>query len=270
MERRIFWPGLLALVGTASPIAYLVNFVVTLDTCAAGAEKVGGGAFCLFILPFIMLTVGAYVASSIIFFFRRGLVWAVTVSITSGLLFFSFAPNQYHRLASACCPATSTSDWILFVIEAIPPAIGVAGGIWGFFSKDSLSSHSTQFRWFVPRLVMASVPLGLIGVFSAFNGQLSSGFPTSLISIAGPVLVFVCAVLLQKGLWKVRPLGSLVVLGSILPLLISSVIATNGVDWYYPPYAPGMISVMAWSLTIVVGIRMMIGKPIIRPVIKAS
>jgi hypothetical protein len=230
LKRKIFWPGLLGLVGSASPVAYLVNFMATLDACAAAADKVGGGAFCIFILPFIILIVGTYVAFSITFFFRRTLVWAGIVSVINGLLFFAFAPNQYYSLISSCCPPTSNSDWILFAIEAIPPAIGMAGGLWGFFLKEALSSYPTQFPWFVPRLAISCVPLGLIGVFSAFNGQLLSGFPSTLIWFAGPVVVFVCAVLLQKGMWKRRRLGSLMVVGSIPSLLLSFLIAAYGVE----------------------------------------
>ena len=263
LVRRVFWPGILGLVGTIAPVSYLVIFLATLDSCAAIGDPSGGSLICLFLLlPSIMLVVGVYAALSIVFFVRQTLVWAGIVSFMNGFLFIYLFPNYYYSLSSYYGPPAPTSTWILFALEAIPPAIGLVGGVWGFFQKDAMGNSPHNVRWFVPHLVILAALVSLLGVLSALDGLFLSVF--GLVWIIGPVLVLVCAVLLQKGIWRLRGLGTLMIVGSAPSLILSLLIEINGVWWYLPSYVPGAIGSLASLLTLVAGIRFMITKPIVQ------
>jgi hypothetical protein len=99
----------------------------------------------------------------------------------------------------------------------------------------------------------------MIGFFSVVGSLQSQPFliPDAAIFLGGPIGVMVSGALLYTGRWRTRVLGMLVVIGSV-PSLVSSVfVIGNGVDWYFPNYAPGVISLLASGLALILGLRVL-------------
>ncbi len=210
------------------------------------------------IAPGVLIIVGLLVAFSIMFFFHqaRALPWGAVVAIMDGSLFFGFVPNLALRLCNPSCSSTPIATWSLFILESIPLLIGSVGGIWGFFSARIETSHP-KVLWFLPRLMMGMVPLGLIGVMSTFNGQLSE---FGLIWLLGPLLVIYCAVQLELGRGSLRRSGTFVVVGSLPSLALSLIVAGEGVEWYTPREAPGVVGTIAWLVTIILGLSVIFNR----------
>jgi hypothetical protein len=99
----------------------------------------------------------------------------------------------------------------------------------------------------------------MIGFFSVIGSLQSQPFliPDAAIFLGGPVGVMVSGALLYTGRWRTKVLGILIVAGS-LPSLVSSVfVIGNGVSWYFPNYAPGVISFLGAALTLILGLRVL-------------
>jgi hypothetical protein len=169
-------------------------------------------------------------------------------------------PNQFHQLSSPCCGPTPVSSWVLFVAESVPLAVGLVGGVWGFFATTrAVSGQNPVNGVFVPRLITIAGALSMIGFFSVVGSLQSQPFLILDRSHLprGPYRVMVSGALLYTGRWRTRVLGILVVIGSV-PSLVSSVfLIGNGVDWYFPNYAPGVISLLASGLALILGLRVL-------------
>ena len=261
MGIRIFWPGVLGLVGTISPIVYLANFLLSIDAMMADASYGAGSPLTvIFVIPFIVIIVIGFFAMSLWFLLDRAhaLVLGGTLAVLYGLPLYGLVPNQFHQLSSPCCGQTPDSSWVLFAAESVPLAVGLAGGVWGFLAKTSVvSSQNRVSGGFVPRLIIAAGALSTIGFFSVAGSLQSQPFLIldAAIFLGGPVGVMVSGALLYTGRWRRRVLGILIIVGS-LPSVVSSVfLVGNGVQWYFPSYAPGLISLLASGVGLILGLR---------------
>ena len=260
MGIRLSWPGVLCLAGTISPFAVFANSISSLGTCyAANAYGAVSPLTCLFVIPFLGIIFCVYLAFSIVFIFdrTRRFVWGGIAALLYGLPLYDLVPNQFFHLSSPCCPQTSLPDWLWFASESIPLVVGMVGGVWGFFSKSQSSSRNAAVAWFVPRLVIAAGLVSMTGFFSLLvASRVSDFFPLGLIFFSGPVLVMICGAALWVGRWKTRGLGLLIALGSVPSLVLSSVLLVVGVESYFPPYLPGLISFLASVLVLILGVRL--------------
>ena len=261
LGREVFWPGVLGLVGTISPIVYLVNFLLSIDAMMADASYGAGSPLTvIFVIPFIVIIVIGFFAMSLWFLLDRAhaLVLGGTLAVLYGLPLYGLVPNQFHQLSSPCCGQTPDSSWVLFAAESVPLAVGLAGGVWGFLAKTSVvSSQNRVSGGFVPRLIIAAGALSTIGFFSVVGSLQSQPFliVDAAIFLGGPVGVMVSGALLYTGRWRTKMLGIIIIVGS-LPSLVSSVLLIgNGVQWYVPSYAPGLISFLASGVSLVLGLR---------------
>ena len=264
LGREVFWPGVLGLVGTISPFVYLVNYLLSIQALMdASAYGAGSPVRVLFVIPFIVVAVIGFFALSLRFFLDRahGLVLGGILAVLYGLPLYGLVPNQFYQLSSPCCPnPTPASSWILFAAEAVPIAVGLAGGVWGFLAKNSaVSSQNLVSGGFVPRLIILTGPLSMIAFLTSVGSLQSQPFliPEVAIFVGGPVVVMVSGALLYAGRWRPRVLGILIVAGSV-PSLVSSVfVIGNGVSWYFPNYAPGLISFLGAALALILGLRVL-------------
>jgi hypothetical protein len=67
----------------------------------------------------------------------------------------------------------------------------------------------------------------------------------------------VSGALLYLSRWRTRVLGILIVVGSLPSLLSSVFVIGNGVAWYFPNYAPGVISFLGAALALILGLRVL-------------
>jgi hypothetical protein len=265
LGREVFWPGVLGLVGTISPIVYLVNYLISINALMDAASYGAGSPLTvIFVIPFIVIIVVGFFVLSMWFFLDRAhaLVLGGTLAVLYGLPLYGLVPNQFYQLSSPCCGPTPDSSWILFAAEAVPLVVGLAGGLWGFFAKTiAVSGQNPVNGVFVPRLIIAAGVLSTIGFFSVAGELQSQPFLflilDAAIFVGGPVAVIVSGAILYTGRWRTRVLGILIVVGS-LPSLVSSVFLTgNGVDWYFPNYVPGLISLLGSALALILGLRIL-------------
>jgi hypothetical protein len=263
LGREVFWPGVLGLLGTISPIVYLVNYLLSINALMdASAYGAGSPLTVIFVIPFIVIIVVGFFAMSLWFFLDRthALVLGGILAVLYGLPLYGLVPNQFHQLSSACCGQTPDSSWALFAAESVPLAVGLAGGVWGFLAKSSVvSSQNRVSGGIVPRLIIAAGALSMIGFFSVVGSLQSQPFLLldAAIFLGGPVGVMVSGALLYTGRWRTKVLGILIVIGS-LPSLVSSVfLIGNGVDWYFPNYAPGLMSLLSSGFALILGLRVM-------------
>jgi hypothetical protein len=231
-----------------------------MDASAYGA---GSPVTVLFVIPFIVVAVIGFFAMSLWFYLDRAhvLVLGGILAVLYGLPLYGLVPNQFYQLSSPCCPnPTPASSWALFVAEAVPLVVGLAGGVWGFLGKTrAVSGRNPVSGGFVPRLIIVAGALSMIGFFSVIGSLQSQPFliPDAAIFLGGPVGVMVSGALLYTGRWRTKVLGILIVAGS-LPSLVSSVfVIGNGVSWYFPNYAPGVISFLGAALTLILGLRVL-------------
>jgi hypothetical protein len=265
----MFWPGVLGLLGTISPIVYLVNYLLSINALMdASAYGAGSPLTVIFVIPFIVIIVVGFFAMSLWFFWDRAhaLVLGGILAALYGLPLYGLVPDKFHQLSSPCCGPTPVSSWVLFAAESVPLAVGLAGGVWGFFAGTrAVSGQNSVNGVVVPRLIIAAGALSMIGFFSVVGSLQSQPFLLlhAAIFLGGPVGVMVSGALLHAGRWRPRVLGILIVAGS-LPSLISSVfVIGNGVSWYFPNYAPGVISFLGAALTLILGLRVLRLKTIV-------
>jgi len=261
LGREVFLPGVLGLVGTISPIVYLVNYLLSIQALMdASAYGAGSPLTVIFVIPFIVIIVVGFFAMSLWFLLDRAhaLVLGGILAVLYGLPLYGLVPGQFHQLSSPCCGPTPDSSWVLFAAESVPLAIGLAGGVWGFFATTRVVSGRNPVNGVVvPRLIIAAEALSTIGFFSVVGSLQSQPFLIldAAIFLGGPVGVMVSGALLYAGRWRTRVLGILIIVGS-LPSVVSSVfLVGNGVQWYFPSYAPGLISLLASGLTLILGLR---------------
>ncbi len=230
-----------------------------MDASAYGA---GSPVTVLFVIPFIVVAVIGFFALSLWFYLDRAhvLVLGGILAVLYGLPLYGLVPNQFYQLSSCCPNPTPASSWALFVAEAVPLVVGLAGGVWGFLGKTSAGSgRNPMSGGFVSRLIIVAGALSMIGFFSVVGSLQSQPFliPDAAIFLGGPVAVMVSGALLYAGRWRTRVLGILIVAGS-LPSLVSSVfVIGNGVSWYFPNYAPGVISFLGAALTLILGLQVL-------------
>jgi len=260
---RIFWPGVLGLVGTISPIVYLVNYLLSIDALMADSSYGAGSPLTvLFVIPFIALIVIVFLALSLAFFMDRAhaLILGGILGVLYGLPLYGLVPTQFQQLSSTCCGPTPVSSWALFALEAVPLAVGTAGGVWGFFATTrAVSGQNPVNGVFVPRLIIAAGALSMIGFFSVVGSLQSQPFliPDAAIFLGGPIGVMVSGALLYTARWRPRVLAILIVVGSLPSVVSSLFLVGNGVDWYFPNYAPGVISLLASGLALILGLWVM-------------
>jgi hypothetical protein len=134
LRSTVFWPGLLAIMGTISPIAFLVNTVLSEDASLIGA---GSPLTILLVVPILGITIAILLGFSIVFLVDRAhaLIWGGLVAVLYGLPFCVFTPILLSALFQPCCSPTTISDWFWFAAETIPLAIGVLGGVWGLLTE---------------------------------------------------------------------------------------------------------------------------------------
>jgi len=230
-----------------------------MDASAYGA---GSPVTVLFVIPFIVVAVLGFFALSLWFFLDRthALVLGGILAVLYGLPLYGFVPNQFHQLSSPCCGQTPVSSWVLFAAESVPLAVGLAGGVWGFFATTTTVSGKKPVNGVVvPRLIIVAGALSMIGFFSVLGSLQSQPFlvPDAAIFLGGPVGVMVSGALLYTGRWRTRVLGILIVVGSVPSVVSSLFLVGNGVDWYFPNYAPGLISLLSSGLALILGLRVM-------------
>jgi hypothetical protein len=227
-----------------------------MDASAYGA---GSPVTVVFDIPFIVLGVLVFLFLSLKFYFARAnaWIWGGILAVLYGLPLYGLVPNVFNQLSSPCCGPTLVSSWVLFAAEAVPLAVGLVGGLWGFFEKSSGGSGQKPGDQFVPRLTIAAGALSTVGFFSLANelqGQ-SQLIPEASIFILGPVAVIVSGAVLYNRRWRPRILGILIIVGSLPSVLLSVILIGTGVQWYFPNYAPGLISFLASGLTLMLGLR---------------
>jgi len=261
LGREVFWPGVLGLLGTISPFVYLVNYLLSINALMdAAAYGAGSPLTVIFVIPFIAIIVIGFFALSLWFLLDRAhaLVLGGILAVLYGLPLYGLVPNQFHQLSSTCCGPTPDSSWVLFAAESVPLAIGLAGGIWGFFAATrAVSSQNRVSGRFIPRLIIAAGALSTIGFFSVVGSLQSQPFLIldAAIFLGGPVGVMVSGALLYTGRWRTRVLGILIVVGSLPSVVSSLFLVGNGVQWYFPSYAPGLISLLASGVGLILGLR---------------
>ena len=261
LGREVFWPGVLGLVGTISPIVYLVNYLLSIQALMdASAYGAGSPLTVIFVIPFIVIIVVGFFAVSLLFFVyrARAVVLGGILAVLYGLPLYGLVPNQFHQLSSPCCGPTPDSSWALFAAESVPLVVGLAGGVWGFLAKTSaMSGQNPVVGVVVPRLIIPAGALSTIGFFSVVGSLQSQPFLIldAAIFLGSPVGVMISGALLYTGRWRTKMLGIIIIVGS-LPSLVSSVLLIgNGVQWYVPSYAPGLISFLASGVSLVLGLR---------------
>jgi uncharacterized membrane protein YhaH (DUF805 family) len=263
LGREIFWPGVLGLLGTISPIVYLVNYLLSINALMdASSYGAGSPLTVIFVIPFIVIIVVGFFAMSLLFFVyrARAVVLGGILAVLYGLPLYGLVPNQFHQLSSACCGQTPDSSWALSAAESVPLAVGLAGGVWGFFATTrAMSGQNPVNGTVVPRLIIAMGALSMIGFFSVVGSFQSQPFLLldAAIFLGGPVGVMVSGALLYTGRWRTKALGILIVVGSLPSVMSSLFLVGNGVQWYFPSYAPGLISLLASGLALILGLRVM-------------
>jgi hypothetical protein len=264
LGREIFWQGVLGLVGTISPFVYLANYLLSIQALMdANSYGAGSPLTVIFVIPFIVVAVIGFFALALWFFLDRAhtLVLGGTLAVLYGLPLYGLVPNQFYQLSSPCCPnPTPLSTWALFVAEAVPLAVGLAGGVWGFLGKTSaVSGRNPMSGGFVSRSIVAAGPLSMIAFLTSVGSLQSQPFliPEVAIFVGGPVVVMVSGALLYLSRWRTRVLGILIVVGSLPSLLSSVFVIGNGVAWYFPNYAPGVISFLGAALALILGLRVL-------------
>jgi hypothetical protein len=260
LGREVFWPGVLGLLGTISPFVYLVNYLLSIQALMdASSYGAGSPLTVIFVIPFIVIGVVGFFAMSLLFFLyrARALVLGGILAVLYGLPLYGLVPNQFHQLSSPCCGPTPASSWILFGAESVPLVVGLVGGVWGFLATTRVSGQNSVSGGFVPRLIIAAGALSTIGFFSVVGSLQSQPFLMldAAIFLGGPVGVIVSGALLYTGRWRTRVLGILIIVGSLPSVVSSLFLVGNGVDWYFPNYAPGLISLLASGLALILGVR---------------
>ncbi len=261
MGIRIFWPGVLGLLGTISPIVYLVYYLLSINALMdASAYGAGSPLTVIFVIPFIVIIVVGFFAMSLWFLLDRAhaLVLGGILAVLYWLPLYGLVPDQFHQLSSARCGQTPDSSWALFAAESVPLAVGLAGGVWGFFATTrAMSGQNPVNGVFAPRLIIAAGALSTIGFFSVVGSLQSQPFLLldAAIFLGGPVGVMVSGALLYTGRWRTKVLGILIVVGSLPSVVSSLFLVGNGVQWYFPSYAPGLISLLASGVALILGLR---------------
>lgn len=229
MRVRTFGPGLLAVIGTITPIVIVVNFVTSINAHLAAngeaAANPGFGAVLFFVIFGVLVTIFLAFLLTVLFERVPALIWGGILAGLYGSAMFFLVPGQLSELLSPCCGNPSPSplvDWFWFMAETIPLALGLVGGVLGVFSKDQMVGRNTRVPWFVPRLVLVAGFLSLIGPVSLFGDSFFAGWSFfGLVEVTGPLLVVVCGIALYVGKGGTELLGGLVIAGSAVSLAVS-------------------------------------------------
>ena len=189
----------------------------------------------------------------------RGL-WRDPCNLVRAAVVRNCAKRVLPALLTVLPKPNSRLSWALFGAEALPLAAGLAGGVWGFLSKTSaVRDQNPVSGEFVRRVIIVAGALSTIGFLTSVGSYQSQPLlvPVAAIFIGGPVGVMVSSALLYTGRRRRRELGILIVVGSIPSLVSSVLLIEDGVAWYFPNYAPGVISFLGSALALILGLRVL-------------
>jgi hypothetical protein len=248
LKERLVWPGLLSIAATAAPFSLVWYFLTAHYSIGEGV----GPGFGELILVLVFGGLGMLLlAFSIVLLLDKAhhMIWAAIVSIFYGLTCIFLIPYLLSTLAFSTNPIL---DPFWAEAGATLLLLGLAGGVWSFFWKTSLTPHS------VGHVVMGPVGRtligGLVGLISLLS--LTLGF-AGMLSALGAVLVLVRGLIVYRDPTTSRALGVVVVVGSLIfASLPASEITSNLMRGagFYPAQLPISLGGALLALTGGIGI----------------